>query len=129
MKIYARLEEQRVAEIIALNIEPEKIYHPSLSWIDISSLDIQPNMSDVFFEGRFIPPSNTAQDPKIYANYRLAAEIEIARRVIAPLEDAVDIGIATDAELEKLDKWKRYRIALSRVDVTKTADIEWPTRP
>jgi len=129
MKMYARLEDQRIAEIIALNTEPEKLYHPSLSWIDISSMGVQPDVGDVFSEGRFFPPSKTAQLPKINANYRLAAEMEIAWRVIAPLEDAADIGIATDAEIEKLDKWKRYRIALSRIDVTKTAEIEWPTQP
>ena len=65
----------------------------------------------------------------LIASGRLAAEIDEANRTIAPLQDAVDISIATDAEIARLAKWKRYRVALSRIDINKALDTEWPVKP
>ena len=45
MKTYARIENQRVAEIVALNVKPEKLYHPSLVWVDITALPEQPDIN------------------------------------------------------------------------------------
>ena len=56
----------------------------------------------------------------------LIAEATIA---IAPLQDALDLGIVTENELEKLNLWKEYRVALNRVDINEAPDIEWPVLP
>ncbi|WP_095151904.1 tail fiber assembly protein [Pseudomonas sp. Irchel s3b5] len=55
----------------------------------------------------------------------------VADRAIAPLQDAVDIDEATDAEVLLLKAWKKYRVALSRVpeQVGYPSTIEWPTAP
>ncbi|WP_350306838.1 tail fiber assembly protein [Photorhabdus viridis] len=45
---------------------------------------------------------------------------------IAPLQDAVDLGIATEAEKEALLAWKKYRVMLNRIDIKQVPDIEWP---
>lgn len=45
-----------------------------------------------------------------------------------PIQDAVDIGMATPLEENALLEWKRYRILLTRVDVTKNP-IDWPPSP
>lgn len=52
-----------------------------------------------------------------------------ASSAIAPLQDAVDIGIATDDEKTTLDKWKNYRVVLNRLSVTSSNDVDWPTIP
>ena len=52
-----------------------------------------------------------------------------AASAIAPLEDAVDLNMATNEEKELLLKWKKYRVLLNRVDVTKAPDIDWPVKP
>lgn len=52
-----------------------------------------------------------------------------ATAAIAPLQGAVDLDIATDAELAQLKAWKTYRVLLSRVDVSKAPDIKWPEKP
>ncbi|WP_086110890.1 tail fiber assembly protein, partial [Xenorhabdus vietnamensis] len=39
-----------------------------------------------------------------------------ARDKIAPLNDAVDLNIATNAEKSALTEWRKYRVLLSRVD-------------
>ncbi|HDR9899972.1 TPA: tail fiber assembly protein, partial [Escherichia coli C240-52 (9c)] len=48
---------------------------------------------------------------------------------IAPLQDAIDLDIATEEETSLLAAWKTYRVLLHRVDTTVAADIEWPVAP
>lgn len=54
-------------------------------------------------------------------------QLQEASKIIAPLQDAVDLGIATDEEREQLIKWKEYRVLLNRIDVSTASDIDWPT--
>ena len=129
MKTYARIENQRVAEIVSLDMQPKKLYHPSLVWVDITSLPEQPDINYNYSDGVFTSPVTDAENAVLIASSRLAAEMDEANRVIAPLQDAVDIGIATDAEITRLAEWKRYRVELSRIDTSKAPDIKWPVRP
>ncbi|EOP9426377.1 tail fiber assembly protein [Citrobacter braakii] len=52
--------------------------------------------------------------------------LAMAASKIAPLQDAVDLDIATEAEAALLLAWKKYRVLLNRVD---TSNPEWPTPP
>lgn len=129
MKTYARIENQRVAEIVSLNVKPEKLYHPSLIWVDITALPEQPDVNYRYSDGVFTAPVTDAESEILIASSRLAAETEEASRIIAPLQDAIDISIATNEEITRLSEWKRYRVELSRIDVSKAPDISWPEKP
>ena len=129
MKTYARIENQRVAEIVSLNVKPEKLYHPSLVWVDITALPEQPDINYRYIDGLFTAPVTDAENAELIASSRLAAEMDAANRTIAPLQDAVDISIATDEEITRLAEWKRYRVELSRIDTSNAPDIEWPVTP
>ncbi|HDC4262635.1 tail fiber assembly protein [Enterobacter cloacae] len=48
---------------------------------------------------------------------------------IAPLQDAVDLKIATENEISKLQDWKEYRVALNRTDTSSAPNVNWPVRP
>lgn len=48
---------------------------------------------------------------------------------VAPLQDAVDLNIATDEEIAALKKWKQYRVLLNRTDTSTAPDIIWPVKP
>lgn len=52
-----------------------------------------------------------------------------AMTAIAPLEDAVELGISTEKEVALLAEWKKYRVLLNRVDTSKAPEIEWPEVP
>lgn len=52
-----------------------------------------------------------------------------ANDTIAPLQDAVDLGMATPEEEASLLEWKEYRVELNRVDTSTAPDIEWPEVP
>ena len=49
-----------------------------------------------------------------------------ANNVITTLQDAVDLGMATDKEEKNLPEWRKYRVLLNRVDTTRP---EWPEPP
>ncbi|EBA2360193.1 tail fiber assembly protein [Salmonella enterica] len=52
--------------------------------------------------------------------------LQIASEKIAPLQDAVDLGIATDDEKAQLGEWKKYRVLVNRVD---TSNPDLPEQP
>ncbi|EAU8014086.1 tail fiber assembly protein [Salmonella enterica] len=52
--------------------------------------------------------------------------LQMASGKIAPLQDAVDLGIATDEEKSQLAEWKKYRVLVNRVD---TSNPDWPDVP
>ena len=51
-----------------------------------------------------------------------------ANQHIAVLSDAVDLGMATEDEQAAYNAWRRYRVELTRLDLTVTP-IEWPEKP
>ncbi|HAG0976432.1 TPA: tail fiber assembly protein [Salmonella enterica] len=52
--------------------------------------------------------------------------LQLATDKIAPLQDAVDLGLATDEEKNQLAEWKKYRVLVNRVD---TSSPIWPEIP
>lgn len=48
---------------------------------------------------------------------------------ISVLQDAVDLEMATEDETASLPLWKKYRVLLSRVDVSQAVEITWPVKP
>ncbi|ECI8012525.1 tail fiber assembly protein [Salmonella enterica subsp. enterica] len=55
--------------------------------------------------------------------------LQMASGKIAPLQDAVDLGLATDDEKVQLDEWKKYRVLVNRVDTSTAPKIDWPKKP
>lgn len=82
-----------------------------------------------FLNGEVVRRVYTADELIAQAQAKKASLLDEASAAIAPLERAVKYGVATDAEKSKLEEWERYSIELSRVDVSKAPDIEWPEKP
>lgn len=61
----------------------------------------------------------------------LAQRRAVADAAIAPLQDAVELEEATEAEAALLLEWKRYRVALSRLPDHESYpnEIDWPSPP
>lgn len=55
--------------------------------------------------------------------------LSIATQAISPLQDAVDLSMATEAEIVSLQQWKRYRVIVNRIDANDAPDIIWPETP
>ena len=55
--------------------------------------------------------------------------LSVASSKINWLQDAVELGIATEDESAELLEWRKYRVLLMRVDTSKAPYIELPTLP
>lgn len=64
----------------------------------------------------------------IFGTQKESLQME-AERVIAPLDRACKMGLATDAEKELLREWEKYSIVLMRVNPKDAPDIVWPDKP
>ena len=77
-------------------------------------------------------------DPSPTAAETLSAVLAERDRLLAlaairvdPLQDAVDLGGATPAEVELLNKWKQYRMDVNRVPDQEgfPVTVDWPEQP
>lgn len=57
---------------------------------------------------------------------RLRSEADTA---IQPLQDASDLGIATEDEASQLMAWKKYRVMLMRLNPESIEETRWPEMP
>lgn len=62
------------------------------------------------------------------ATAKRTALLAEANQHIAVLGDAVELGMATEDEEAAYTAWRRYRVELTRLDLTVTP-IEWPEKP
>jgi len=58
-----------------------------------------------------------------------AALMYEATLMIDPLQDAVDLEMATSEEKKLLNEWKKYRVLLNRINVAEVSGIAWPEKP
>lgn len=82
------------------------------------------------FDGVNIVPYEFSRDELIALALEKKKSLMVAAgEAMAPLQDAVELEVATEEEKELLIDWKRYRVLLNRVDVCSAPEIEWPPVP
>lgn len=151
-KTYARIESDRVIEMIfpatydadsadgqdpaykaGDDIPIERRFTPEFvaTLVDITDLSPAPEEGWTYDGSTFAPyvapPPSAAQ---ILASNTAMRDtlLSQATAAVAPLQDAVDLDEATDSETALLKKWKQYRVAVNRVDLTQAIPV-WPTAP
>ena len=85
-----------------------------------------------YTDGVFTPPpepEKTHAELVAEADRQKTSLLSAANAAIVPLQDAVDLAMATDAETALLTEWRKYRVLLNRVDTSAAPDIEWPMKP
>lgn len=119
--------------IISFDYDVSKLWPVGHSVSEISALEVPAGL-DIsggwVFDGKVITT-------RVYSSAEYVSQAEnqressmaLAAAAIAPLQDAVDIGDATDEERASLQGWKKYRVALNRLDLTAAPDIQWPEIP
>lgn len=63
------------------------------------------------------------------AQQELMLRQQKAESAIAPLETAIRLNMATEAEKAALTAWETYSVLLNRVDTTTAPDVAWPQSP
>ncbi|MGO2972671.1 MAG: tail fiber assembly protein [Hafnia alvei] len=82
------------------------------------------------FDGKKITPRVILKSELIAQAEETRAQLMAeANQKIAPLQAALDVGIAIEDELAQLKAWKTYLVLLSRMDISNAPDIELPEVP
>ncbi|MFT4118678.1 tail fiber assembly protein [Bradyrhizobium sp.] len=143
MKTYARIENGIVAEIIlpaedesGAEIDISVRYTPEFvaELVEVTEATGSAAQGQVYADGKFAdpviePPSNEELSAAALAHRDSLLRIAALR--IAPLQDADDLGISTTEEQASLTAWKKYRVALNRIEQQAgyPASITWPDEP
>ncbi|QTL39153.1 tail fiber assembly protein [Xenorhabdus budapestensis] len=117
--------------VVAFNTDASKLCPDNGSIVELDSL---PDDVDTFGNWQYINDMIVPREytlPEILSQAkRNKQELLIkANMAISPLQDAVDLKIATEKEQKMLDEWKKYRILLSRIDCSSSSEIDWPEKP
>ncbi|STD27901.1 Bacteriophage tail assembly protein [Edwardsiella tarda] len=117
-------------EICAINKDASAICPDGGSVVEMASL---PNGADgdggwQFVDGSIIPRTYTTGELTVQAEQKKQRLLADAAKAIAPLQDAVDIGVATPEEEARLKAWKKFRVGINRVDTTQLPAI-FPSMP
>jgi hypothetical protein len=136
MKTYARVEDGTVLELIKVSDDQtvESLYHPDFARLLVDVTGVKPDPREGWVmgsKGKFEAPVPKQPTPaEIVAGNAMVRDelLSAASLAIAPLQDAVDLGIATEDEAARLKLWKEYRVQVGRVDLTQQAP-DWGVKP
>ena len=106
--------------------------HLSIAEIPYENLpnDFFANITNYFFINEKIEPEILKHEGKCTATEsKKQVLLSEASNMIAPLQDAVELEIATDEEIALLKKWKKYRVLLNRINPSLELDDDWPHKP
>ncbi|MBD2816816.1 tail fiber assembly protein [Xenorhabdus sp. Flor] len=117
--------------ICAINKQASAICPEDGSIVEMESLpdgvDILGNWQ--YINGSIVPREYTRDELVIQAQEKKRKLLNETNSAILPLQDAVELNIATDKEVKSLAEWKQYRVMLNRIDCTIIPNIEWPESP
>ncbi|WP_370737683.1 tail fiber assembly protein [Pseudomonas sp. 1 R 17] len=73
----------------------------------------------------------TEEQAKASADLKRDELLAVAALRIAPLQDAIDLDLASQDDIERLNLWKKYRVAVNRISSAPgyPLDITWPVSP
>ncbi|MBI0678604.1 tail fiber assembly protein [Citrobacter koseri] len=119
--------------IRCISKDVSSIYPRDFSVVEV---EITPENQDVdimggwvFKDGKIQPREYSQDELRVQAEEKKAELLSLATAAIAPLQDAFDLGMATDEETALLLEWKKYRVQVNRVDTSTAPDIDWPEQP
>ncbi|WP_082420951.1 MULTISPECIES: tail fiber assembly protein [unclassified Pseudomonas] len=118
--------EMNAAEVSAY-LNPEPAYWTDGATLVLSAHEIQGWRKASQIEIDALLPAMQLRDAQAEVTRRRI----IADSAMAPLQDAVELDDATEAEAALLKEWKRYRIALNRLPELAGYPhaIDWPAPP
>lgn len=126
MALYARIENDAVAEIFETEGNIKEMFPESFIWVDITDEEPQPEYGWGFAKGKFTQP---------VIDYTALAEKDRQNRLTVAI-DTIDIwqtklllGRICDSDKAKLNSWLDYIDELSALDVSGAPEIPWPEIP
>ncbi|MEX5413424.1 tail fiber assembly protein [Atlantibacter hermannii] len=123
---YAIIENGVVVNVVMWDGQDKEIF-AGKNIVDISDKPV--GIGYLYKNKKFLPPVRSQADDIDAAMEQKSAFLALATREIAPLQDAADLGIATDDETTSLAEWRKFRVLVNRIDPSAAPDIDWPPIP
>ncbi|MFQ1004728.1 tail fiber assembly protein [Gilliamella sp. CG13] len=76
-----------------------------------------------------VKPTLNTDEIRAVNKARKSQLISYASQQLSILQDVVEFSEATDNDIAQLIEWRRYRVALSKIDADVGHEIEWPEQP
>jgi hypothetical protein len=133
MNTYAYIENGQVTNVIVWDGKDDWTPPEGVTMVELPD-DSSVGIGFTYDGATFTPPPPPAVPPHTAVETLAAntatrdALLAQATSAIAPLQDAVDLDIATDADTAALKAWKTYRVLVNRIDLTQASPV-WPTAP
>jgi len=126
MALYARIENNKVAEIFETDGNIKDMFPESFIWVDVTGEKTQPEYGWSYSKGKFSAPvidyASIAEQEKQY-------RINIATDTIGIWQTKLLLGRLSDSDKIKLNSWLDYIDVLNDIDITKAPEITWPDAP
>ncbi len=123
---YAIIENGVVVNVVMWDGQDKEIF-AGMNLVDISDQSV--GIGFQYKNKKFLPPLRSKDDEIEAATEQKTAYLALASREILPLQDAVDLGMATDEEASALSEWRKFRVNVNRIDISTAPDIVWPPIP
>lgn len=131
---YALVKDGKVINLILWD-GSEMEFEDGVSAVEIEGSD-NVSIGFTYAKGKFTAPPLTEEQLKQQKQEAITVNqinknqlMNEATQLIAVLQDAVELEMATEKETADLTLWKKYRVLLSRVDIENGTEINWPPRP
>lgn len=119
--------------IVCINTDVSAINPTGLSVVELPNITANRRADNsgqwMYQDGKIVKRAYTDDELMTQAEGARAQLMLTANQKITPLQDALDLDMATDEELAQLNAWKTYRVLLSRVVTSTAPDIDWPPLP
>ncbi len=119
--------------ICAINSDVSMLWPIGLSVIELTPTKLPKRClanGEWVFDGKKVSQRiYSAEEMMARAEARKNELLASAGKAVAPLQDAVDLGMAMEEEIVQLKLWKTYRVQLSRINPQNAPDIDWPVAP
>lgn len=136
MKTWAYVDSGRVIQLYETEDDRDihEFFHPEMLWINVDDVSgisagwsaTETEAAWIFTE--YVPPAPTPEEVKTANSSMRDTLLTLAALAIAPLQDAEDLEESTPDEVAALKKWKQYRVAINRVELTQQ-NLTWPSAP
>ncbi|WGM01017.1 tail fiber assembly protein [Arsenophonus nasoniae] len=132
-KKYALVVEPDSGIVRGITEDVSRLYPAGFNVVEVDTLPEGCDcMGGWIFDGeKIISRVYTPDERQAQARQKQTRLLQEAAREMAPLQDASDLDMTTDAEKASLLAWKKYRVLLNRVDISASldGDIDWPQQP
>lgn len=126
MALYARIENNKVAEIFETDGNIKEMFPDSFIWVDVTDEKNQPEFGWSYSKDKFTAPvidfASIAEQERQY-------RMNVATDTISIWQTKLLLGRLSDSDKVKLNSWLDYIDTLNDVDITKAPDINWPDAP